>query len=83
MAVVNYAANATRYLGIVIIFTCSTTIILFLLILESISSDGDVSTSLEAIQRKGIVALDVYIPQGRKDDTFVSVSMVLRLEILA
>jgi hypothetical protein len=83
MAVVNYAANATRYLGIVIIFTCSTTIILFLLILESISSDGDVSTSLEAIQRKGIVALDVYIPQGRKDDTFVNVSMVLRLEILA
>jgi hypothetical protein len=82
MAVVNYAANATRYLGIVIIFTCSTTIILFLLILESISSDGDVSTSLEAIQ-KGIVALDVYIPQGRKDDTFVNVSMVLRLEILA
>jgi hypothetical protein len=83
MAVVNYAANATRYLGIVIIFTCSTTVILFLLILESISSDGDVSTSLEAIQRKGIVALDVYIPQGRKDDTFVNVSMVLRLEILA
>jgi hypothetical protein len=83
MAVVNYAANATRYLGIVIIFTCSTTIILFLLISESISSDGDVSTSLEAIQRKGIVALDVYIPQGRKDDTFVNVSMVLRLEILA
>jgi hypothetical protein len=83
MAVVNYAANATRYLGIVIIFTCSTTIILFLLILESISSDGDVSTSLEAIQRKGIVALDVYIPQGRKDDTFVNVSTVLRLEILA
>jgi hypothetical protein len=83
MAVVNYAANATRYLGIVIIFTCSTTIILFLLISESISSGGDVSTSFEAIQRKGIVALDVYIPQGRKDDTFVNVSMVLRLEILA
>jgi hypothetical protein len=51
--------------------------------LESTPSDGNVSTSLGAMQRKGIVALDVYIPQGRKDDTFVNVSMVLRLEILA
>jgi hypothetical protein len=83
MAVVTCAANATRYLGIVIIFICSATIILFLSIFESISSDKNVSTSLGAIQRKEIVALDVYIPQGRKDDTFVNVSMVLRLEILA
>jgi hypothetical protein len=83
MAVVTCAANATRYLGIFIIFICSTTTILFLSILESTPSDGNVSTSLGALQRKGIVALDVYIPQGRKDDTFVNVSMVLRLKILA
>jgi hypothetical protein len=82
MAVVTCATNATRYLGIVLIFICSTTTILFLRILESIPSDGNVSTSLGAKQRKGIVALDVYIPQGRKDDTFVNVSVALRLEIL-
>jgi hypothetical protein len=83
MAVVTCAANASRYLGIVIIFLCSTITILFLSILKRIPSDGNVLTSLEAIQGKGIVALDVYVPQGRKDDTFVNVSMVLRLEILA
>jgi hypothetical protein len=83
MAVVTCAANASRYLGIFIIFLCSTVTILFLGILESIPSGGKVLTSLEAIHGKGIVALKVYIPQSRKDDTFANVSMVLRLEILA
>lgn len=83
MAAITCAADATQYLGIVIIFICSTTTILFLRILGDIPINGTVSTNLAAIQRKGIIALDVYIPQGRKDDTFVNVSMVLSSDMLA
>jgi hypothetical protein len=81
MAIVTYAADATRYLGIVIIFICSTTTILFMSILESIPNHRNNSTSLGPLQREKIAALDVYIPQDRKDDTFVNVNTVLRSDI--
>jgi hypothetical protein len=81
MAIAAYAADATRYLGIVIIFICSTTTILFLSILKGIPNHGNNSTSIEPLQRERIAALDVYIPKDRKDDTFVNVSTVLRSDI--
>jgi hypothetical protein len=51
-----------EYLGIATIFICTTAAILFLNILEIVQNENAALTSLVAIQKDGVVLLNVYIP---------------------